>query len=554
MKVRNAMCIFALFSIMALFFCFGVVANAAESGETETFTYSLSYEVPSNYTSNFIGSQFWNYGSFSLNYRLVILHHSDADVDVITSPDPDKVVVVSKNYNFYRLGNDGSLTSISSSGVSVSYTLRRVRRSNNEAETVSGNSKLQSFYASSISTDIPIYEADEAGKAAALDYLKTGNLPNTIPDIEDDVHYDDAYYFIDFKATDFVNASWSGMGNTTKIRDDGHTIINHYIAVKYIYGYRGMSVDRHTLEPFENIGNALDIDFTQYKPTVSEQYISAVLYTPYYKSGDSYFYGRTVSVVLSPTGKVQKVVNKKSSGDYEQVLPPLDGMATYDDGFKLIDFNTDKTGYSTWNGCTEKKYDPFDYTKNTAYVSVCLGYAYKTAPGQIALKYDTDVGFLISENKGSLPMSALKPEIVLKGMKNNNGIEYDTSKIFLRYISYTPCYNYGGYVYYGKSNDIYFKLDGSTDVTYKDREPTNGDQNGGGGINIGDLTNIKPSEIFGYFTNLIQTLVNSVQNVAPFINNIFGFLPSELRTCVYATFGVICACAVIRAIVGIFIH
>ena len=117
MKIRNAMCIFALFSIMALFFCFGVVANAAESGDTETFTYSLSYEVPSNYTSNFIGTQFWNYGSFSLNYRLVILHHSDADVDVITSPDPDKVVVVSKNYNFYRLGNDGSLTSISSSGV-----------------------------------------------------------------------------------------------------------------------------------------------------------------------------------------------------------------------------------------------------------------------------------------------------------------------------------------------------------------------------------------------------------------------------------------------------
>lgn len=184
MKVRNAMCIFALFSIIALFFCFGVVANAAESGETETFTYSLSYEVPSNYTSNFIGTQFWNYGSFSLNYRLVILHHSDADVDVITSPDPDKVVVVSKNYNFYRLGNDGSLTSISSSGVSVSYTLRRVRRSNNEAETVNGNSKLQSFYASSVSTDIPIYEADEAGKAAALEYLKTGTLPEEIEDEE----------------------------------------------------------------------------------------------------------------------------------------------------------------------------------------------------------------------------------------------------------------------------------------------------------------------------------------------------------------------------------
>lgn len=541
MKIRNAMCIFALFSIMAFFFCFGVVANAAESGETGPYTYNLHYTRYSS-DGNWQLSDY-SFDTMSFENRICFLKGN-----TFNAGTDDEWTV----YDFACLGGQY----VSTCSFRLSYTLNRYLDNGKlyGDANVRVTETVSSVPAKTLETNIPIFNNDEAGKAAALEYLKTGNLPNTIPDIEDEIHYDDAYYFIDFKATDFVNASWSGMGTTTKIRDDGHTIINHYIAVKYIYGYRGMSVDRHTLEPFENTGNALNIDFTQYKPTVSEQYISAVLYTPYYKSGDSYFYGRTVSVVLSPTGKVQKVVNKKSSGDYEQVLPPLDGMATYDDGFKLIDFNTDKTGYSTWNGCTEKKYDPFNYTKDTAYVSVCLGYAYKTAPGQIALKYDTDVGFLISENKGSLPMSALKPEIVLKGMKNDNGIEYDTSKIFLRYIKYTPCYNYGGYVYYGKSNDIYFKLDGSTDVTYKDREPTNGDQNGGSGINIGDLTNIKPSEIFGYFTNLIQTLVNSVQNVAPFINNIFGFLPSELRTCVYATFGVICACAVIRAIVGIFIH
>ena len=69
MLFRNAMCIVALFSIMALFFCFGVVATAAENGETETFTYRLSYEVPSNYTSNFIGNQIWDYESFSVNVK-----------------------------------------------------------------------------------------------------------------------------------------------------------------------------------------------------------------------------------------------------------------------------------------------------------------------------------------------------------------------------------------------------------------------------------------------------------------------------------------------------
>ena len=545
MKIRNAMCIFALFSIMVLFFCFGVVANAAETSETvpQTYSYNLSYDLKGRKVGNYKNTKFTIDGLSNLPYRMVGLkgesHVNDEGTDN---------AFLSYSVTFYYLVND-NLSLFSNNGLKVNRSV--VQTKWNDVEVTSSDTMTLSIIScSSITTNIPMFDEDEAGKASALEYLKTGNLPNTIPDIEDDVHYDDAYYFIDFKATDFVNASWSGMGTPTKIRDDGHTIINHYIAVKYIYGYRGMSVDRHTLEPFENTGNALNIDFTQYKPTVSEQYVSAVLYTPYYKSGDSYFYGRTVSVVLSPTGKVQKVVNKKSSGDYEQVLPPLDGMATYDDGFKLIDFNTDKTGYSTWNGCTEKKYDPFNYTKDTAYVSVCLGYAYKTAPGQIALKYDTDVGFLISENKGSLPMSALKPEIVLKGMKNDNGIEYDTSKIFLRYIKYTPCYNYGGYVYYGKSNDIYFKLDGSTDVTYKDREPTNGDQNGG--FDWNKISDMNPSVILNYFVNTLQTLVNSVNNVSPFINNIFGFLPSELRTCVYATFAVICVCAMVRAIVGCF--
>ena len=44
--------------------------------------------------------------------------------------------------------------------------------------------RFTSFYASSVSTDIPIYEADEAGKASALEYLKTGTLPEVIEDEE----------------------------------------------------------------------------------------------------------------------------------------------------------------------------------------------------------------------------------------------------------------------------------------------------------------------------------------------------------------------------------
>lgn len=522
MKVRNTMCIFTLFSIMALFFCFGVVVNAEET-ETKTYSYSASFR------NNSVDSYFLLTLKFESSTPVCYVKDGNKyTLTVSVVDDTGTLISPSVKCNGARYYSDGKLW----------YEVKD--------DTSNYNGEL-----SNITGNIPIFDISDMG--TIKEYLKTGNEPATVPILDDKSHYDEAYYFIDFKATDFVNASWSGMGSTVKIKDDGHTIINHLIAVKYIYGYRGMSVENHTLSaPYPNSGNSLSIDFTTYKPTKDELYISAVVYTPYYTSGSSYFYGRSVSVLFSPSGKVQKVTSPVVDGDYEQVLPPLDGMSNYDDGFKLIDFKTDKTGYSTWNGCTEKKYDPYNYTKDTAYVSVTLGYAYKTAPGQIALKYDTDLGFLISANKASINMSALAPEIVLKGKKNSNGIEYDTSQVFLRYIKYTPCYNYGGYVFYGKSNDIYLKVDGSTDVTYTDRDPTNGDQNQGGGL--GDLTNIKPSEIFGYFTNLIQTLVNSVQNVAPFINNIFGFLPSELRTCVYATFGVICACAMIRAIVGIFIH
>lgn len=555
MKVRNAMCIFALFSIMALFFCFGVVANAEESVDNTTYTYNLSYTMLNSYSSNSY-SVTWNYDNFSVPYRIVLLQQ---DIKHAVTPTSDETYI-EYNYLYYIafLNSDGELGQWNLSGTryALTYTASKVMRPNmNTVIGETSSEKLSSFSANTLSTNIPIFdETTEEGKAEALNYLKTGELSDTIPDIEDKTYYDEAYYFIDFKATDFVNASWSGMSDTSKVSDDENTNINHYIAVKYVYGWQGMSVDRKFISKgFENTGNALNIDFAQYKPTVSEQYISAVLYTPYYRYGSSYYYGRTVSVALSPSGKVQRT--SYSDGDYEQVSPPLDGSSIYDSEFKLIDFNTDNNGYSTWNGCTEKKYDPFNYTENTAYVSVIIGYAYKTAPGQIALRYETDIGFLISKNEGSLVISNLSPDVVLKGMKNENGVEYDTSQIFLRYISYVPCYTYGGVVYYGKSNDIFLNADRSTNVIYNDREPTNGDQvDSGNGFNISDLTNIKPSEIFGYFSNLVQTLVGSVQTVSSFINGIFGFLPSELRTCVYATFGVICACAVIRAIVGIFIH
>lgn len=160
MKVRNAMCIFALFSIIALFFCFGVVANAEEA-EREKFTYQLSYSVHDN--DKFI------YDSIVIDYRICAM-----PTRTFTQEGFDFI-----DYGIYFYNEDKDcLYSLSNKNLYVNYTYIKDGVSNQY------NQKLSNFYNRNLATDIPIFNNDEAGNAAALEYLKTGTLPEEIEDEE----------------------------------------------------------------------------------------------------------------------------------------------------------------------------------------------------------------------------------------------------------------------------------------------------------------------------------------------------------------------------------
>ncbi len=171
MKVRNAMCIFALFSIIALFFCFGVVVNAAESGAAEPYTYELHF---TRYSSG--GNwQLTDYvfDTMSFENRICLLKG-----DTLFVGTNDEYTV----YDFACLSGEY----VSTTSFRLGYTLNRYKDNGDlfGDANIHESTTFSSIGAKTIETNIPIFNNDEAGKAAALVYLKTGTLPEEIEDEE----------------------------------------------------------------------------------------------------------------------------------------------------------------------------------------------------------------------------------------------------------------------------------------------------------------------------------------------------------------------------------
>lgn len=546
MKSRNLLNIFLLCCVLGLFLVFGAVANAAENGETETFTYSLSYEVPFNYTSNFIGTAFWDYESFSLDYRLVILHHPDADVDVITSPDPDKVVVVSKNYNFYRLGNDGSLTSISSSGVSVSYTLRRVRRSNNKSETVSGTNKLQSFFASSISTDIPIYEADEAGKAAALEYLKTGKQTKEGYNIYlNDLKVSDA-------SKDVVNVSWTGYTLDPALRNNANIV--DYKVERRVYPYVELSEGETDLgwNPWEIYSNSVP------GKLLTADFIFSPSSKCPYKNGFSQLWLDLWPVCIDADGT--EYVGKKyhyyfdADGNLTHTDNPIGSLTPiYDPDCNFVDFNTyvsryDKYGQPLDKGKTnfqEKEGHSYfisatDFTHSYDVVSKDVKvFAYY--PTGLSSGYEIPFDEYGSWIRSDLVKSGFSFDITLGQLRkrygfSNVGLKYDNSDFTLRFI---PYYYSGDNLYYGNASVV--EIHGYFADEYQEvGDPSNpnnpkkkinpdvdissGDAGGGTGGNT--PTEADKNTILSFIKGFFELMAALFQESVKFLKQIPDFLKS----------------------------
>ena len=156
MKVRNAMCIFALFSIIALFFCFGAVANAEENSDDtpklNTYPYSFSYNSM---------TYDWGYDSFSCT--------------CISETPLCLYIVQRKNGNTYAIVTGDLVTSPNLGGKSV--------RHNNNGSIGEGILGWSGWIDIGSVSGLSIFDGTTAdGKAAAENYLKTGKLPEDIED------------------------------------------------------------------------------------------------------------------------------------------------------------------------------------------------------------------------------------------------------------------------------------------------------------------------------------------------------------------------------------
>lgn len=547
MMFRNVMCIFALFSIMVLFFCFGVVAIAAESGETETFTYSLSYEVPNSYTSKYIGSSFFDYDRFSLSYRLVILHSSAGDNDVITSNKPDKVVVTSKYYNIYFLSNDGSLSSIGSKAVSVSYTLRRVLRSGNNEETIMDTGKLQSFNASSISTDIPIYEADEAGKAAALEYLKTGKQTKEGYNI----------YLNDLKVSDVskdvVNVSWTGYTLDPALRNNANIV--DYKVERRVYPYVELSEGETDLgwNPWEIYSNSvpgklLTADFI-FSPSSKCPYKNGFLQLwldlwPVCIDADGTEYvGKKYHYYFDADGKLTHTDNPIGS------LTPI-----YDPDCNFVDFNVfadssyDKYGQPLDKGKTSVQecdscyyfISATDFTHSYDVVSKDIKvFAYY--PSGLSSGYEIPFDNYGSWIRSDLVKSGFSFDISLGQLRKRYGfsaipVKRDNMDFTLRFI---PYYYSGDNLYYGNASIV--EINGVSADEYQEvGDPSNsnnpkkkinpdvdissGDAGGGSGGNT--PTEADKNTILSFIKGFFELMAALFQESVKFLKQLPGFLKS----------------------------
>lgn len=169
MKNKAIFNIFLMCCILGLFLAFGAVANAAETPETgtETFSYNLYYEARFPKGSNFKQLNVTVDGLNDLQFRLVGIQDEPTYYDEKTD-EPYSMRYVA----LYFLKGDGlSLFSgtVDRSIIQVGWK--------GQTKTTSDTAKLSSFHYASINTNIPLYDNTEEGKAAALDYLKTGKLP-----------------------------------------------------------------------------------------------------------------------------------------------------------------------------------------------------------------------------------------------------------------------------------------------------------------------------------------------------------------------------------------
>ena len=554
MMFRKAMCIFALFSIMALFFCFGVVANAAESGETGLYTYNLHYTKHSS-GGNWQLSD-CSFDTMSFENRICFLKGNTSN----TGTDDEWTA-----YDFACLSGEY----VSTCSFKLSYTLNRYLDNGNlyGDANVRVTENVNTVYAKTMKTNIPIFNNDEAGKAAALEYLKTGKQTKEGYNIYlNDLKVSDA-------SKDVINVSWTGYTLDPALRNNANIV--DYKVERRVYPYVELSEGETDIgwNPWEVYSNSVP------GKLLTADFIFSPSSKCPYKNGFSQLWLDLWPVCIDADGT--EYVGKKyhyyfdADGNLTHTDNPIGSLTPiYDPDCNFVDFNTfvsyyDKYGQPLDKGKTnfqEKEGHSYfisatDFTHSYDVVSKDIKvFAYY--PTGLSSGYEIPFDEYGSWIRSDLVKSGFSFDITLGQLRkrygfSSVGLKYDNSDFTLRFI---PYYYSGDNLYYGNASVV--EIHGYyADEFQEVGDPSNpnnpkkkinpdvdissGDAGGGSGGNTpteADKNTIL-SFVKGFFELMaalfqesvqflkqLWSLIDLVGQFPSMVSKVFSFLPSAYTT------------------------
>ena len=566
MKNKAFFNIFLMCCILGLFLAFGAVANASEppGTGTETFSYNLYYETQYSKTANYKFIQVTVEGLNDLPYRVVGLQ----DEPVYYDENTDNVHF-RRQVTLYYLKDDG----LSLFSKKVDRSIERISWKD-KSETLADTANLSTFAYSSISTDIPLFDNTEEGKAAALEYLKTGKQTKEGYDI----------FLNDLKVSsasdDVVNVSWSGYTLDPALRNNANIV--DYKVERRVYPYVELSegeTDKgwNPWLIYNNsvAGKLLNADFVfsplsecPYKNGFSQLWLD--LWPVCIDANGTEYVGKKYHYYFDAYGKLTHTDNPISS------LKPI-----YDPDCNFLDFNVYSDYYDPYGQPVDKgktnlqerdvRYyfiSATDFTHSYDVVSKDIKvFAYY--PSGLSSGYEIPFDDYGSWIRSDLVKSGFSFDISLGQLRKRYGfsaipLKNDNSDFTLRFI---PYYYSGDALYYGNASIV--EISGSVVGEYQEvGDPSNpnnpkkkinpevdisaGDAGGGSGGNAPSEAdkNTFLSFVKGFFELLaalfqesvkflkqipdflksMWSLIDLVGQFPSMVSKVFSFLPSAYTT------------------------
>lgn len=545
MKNKAIFNIFLMCCMLGLFLAFGSVVNAEET-EKETYSYQLSYSIQDNDKLIF--------DTIVLDYRICAIP--------IRSFTQNGFDYIDYEIDFYNEIGD-CLYSLSNKNLYVDYTYIKDGVSNRY------NQKVSNFFNRNLVTDIPIFENTEEGKAAALEYLKTGKqIKEGYNIFLNDLKVSDA-------SKDVVNVSWTGYTLDPALRNNANIV--DYKVERRVYPYVELSEGETDKgwNPWLIYNNSIA------GKLLNADFVFSPIYECPYKNGFSQLWLDLWPVCIDADGT--EYVGKKYHYYFDKdgnlthsEIPDGATKPIYDPDCYFTDFSSSYSEFDRYGKILDFGKTTFQECDIYTYFVSASGFShsydvvsreikvYVTYPGGLSSGYEVDF-----DTYGFFNGSGFAFDITLGKLRKLCGFsavraEADNQKFTLKFV---PYYSSGDNRYYGNASvvEIDWKLKG----TYQEVGDPGNNNNPrkeivpevdiSGGDSGGGLGGTSPSEsdkntilsfIKGFFDILIGlfqesvkffkqlptflksmwSLIDLVGQFPSMVSKVFSFLPSAYTT------------------------